>query len=381
MRKILMKIITFAHGKSIVMKKIIITIIGVAACLYVTVTCWRKLSEEYEVRKQEWHSMAVETFRETLLMEVDKMSEIPFYSYTSEGKGGVKTLKTEIPDSVHITSQYGRRSYRLQKERFKHQLLEGGRMNSSLSYLILFSGYSIETDTLIQRWDSLLARREVPVSTSLRYALTDLLEHTDTVYSHRERFVAPLDSALVWYLGLRCEAELAGCIRYPSFARQSETLTSVGMLSLLWIVLLAFLCYYNKVEAYVKRKFTRKEIVHVADAQIKGAKIYHLGGDAIYEVFTQTIRKGEVQHRLAPQSGILFVLFLRTPGHRVMPDDINRSLWKGEGTKERIHSAIRRLRNELKSAPVELEIDFTGDAYQLKSPISSIETSEKQLGQ
>lgn len=356
------------------MKKYILHILLCCICAGINLSYLKVLYADYEAQKEEWNQVAAETFKEALLQEVEGWSKIPHYHYRG-GKGGVRPLKPQIPDSVIIvTSEYGRRVYWLEKERFKRQLLEGGELNSGISYLMW--EYPISVDTLHHRWDSLL-NLPLIATTSIRYVMTDLAERNDTAYANREHFIFPKDSTLVWYLGSRCEAEFVGSVCYPeAWAIQSPFIWV--WLFLPWMIGILFLFSYKKVWSFVQRKFTKNKIVHVADAQIAGAKIYRLGDGAIYDVFSQTIQKGDAVGKLAPQSGSLFLLFLRAPEHRVTTDEIDRCLWHGKGTKERIYTAIRRLRNELKSAPTEVSIENLGEAYQLKNA-HSIE--ENQLGQ
>ena len=344
------------------MKKYILHIIIGCICTAITIHYMTVLNADYAAQKAAWNQMAAETFREALLKEVEWRSKIPHYQ-SFVGASGVRPLKSQIPDSVIIvTSKYGRRVYWLEKERFKRQLLEGGSLNFGISYLM--GEYPISVDTLHHRWDSLL-NLPLIATTSIRYVMTDLGERNDTAYAHREHFVFPKDSALVWYLGYRCEAEFVGSVRYP----EAWTIwhpTVWAWLFLPWMVGMLFLLSYKKVWTFIKRKFTKKQIVHVADAQIADAKIYQLGDGAVYDVFSRTIQKGSAVSKLAPQSGALFLLFLRTPEHRVTVDEIDQRLWNGQGSKERLHSTVRRLRNELKSAPIVLSIEYLGETYQLK---------------
>lgn len=356
------------------MKKYILHILLCCICAGINLSYLKVLYADYEAQKEEWNQVAAETFKEALQQEMEWRRKIPFYQYTS-GKGGTRPSKPQIPDSVLIiSSEYGRRFYRLEKERFKRQLYEGGELNADISYLIRH--YPISVDTLKHHWDSLL---DLPLTatTSIRYVMTDLAEQNDTAYAHREHFVFPEDSALVWYMGYRCEAEFVGCVRYPEAWTIRSPFIWVWLL-LPWMAGILFLFSYKKVWSLVQRKFTKNKIVHVADAQIAGAKIYRLGDGAIYDVFSQTIQKGDAVGKLPPQSASLFLLFLRAPEHRVTTDEIDQCLWHGKGTKERIYTAIRRLRNELKSAPTEVSIENLGEVYQLKNA-HSIE--ENQLGQ
>ena len=348
------------------MKKYILHIIIGCICTAITIHYLTVLNADYAAQKAAWNQMAAETFREALLKEVEWRSKIPHYQ-SFVGASGVRPLKSQIPDSVIIvTSKYGRRVYWLEKERFKRQLLEGGELNSGISYLI--GEYPISVDTLHHRWDSLL-NLPLKVATSIRFVMTDLAEQNDTTYAHREHFVFPKDSALVWYLGYRCEAEFVGCVHYPSLWGACSPLN--WALLLLPFLLLAFiLIYYPKISAAIRRRFIKKEIVHVADAPLERAKVYQLPDGMLFDVMAHSIRKGNEAFHLSPQSVNLLKLLLRSPERKVTIEGINQELWNGKASKGKIEVAISRFRSDIKKASPNLTLDYSNGTFQLKMPHS-----------
>ena len=348
------------------MKKYLIPLIFTTVCLCITIGYVAHLHRNYEAQKEAWNQVAAETFREALLKEVEWRSKIPYYQ-SFVGASGVRPLKSQIPDSVIIvTSKYGRRVYWLEKERFKRQLLEGGELNSGISYLI--GEYPISVDTLHHRWDSLL-NLPLKVATSIRFVMTDLAEQNDTTYAHREHFVFPKDSALVWYLGYRCEAEFVGCVHYPSLWGACSPLN--WALLLLPFLLLAFiLIYYPKISAAIRRRFIKKEIVHVADAPLERAKVYQLPDGMLFDVMAHSIRKGNEAFHLSPQSVNLLKLLLRSPERKVTIEGINQELWNGKASKGKIEVAISRFRSDIKKASPNLTLDYSNGTFQLKMPHS-----------
>ena len=348
------------------MKKYIVPIIAIISCLCITIGYVAHLHRNYEAQKEAWNQVAAETFREALLKEVEWRSKIPYYQ-SFVGASGVRPLKSQIPDSVIIvTSKYGRRVYWLEKERFKRQLLEGGSLNFGISYLM--GEYPISVDTLHHRWDSLL-NLPLKVATSIRFVMTDLAEQNDTTYAHREHFVFPKDSALVWYLGYRCEAEFVGCVHYPSLWGACSPLN--WALLLLPFLLLAFiLIYYPKISAAIRRRFIKKEIVHVADAPLERAKVYQLPDGMLFDVMAHSIRKGNEAFHLSPQSVNLLKLLLRSPERKVTIEGINQELWNGKASKGKIEVAISRFRSDIKKASPNLTLDYSNGTFQLKMPHS-----------
>ena len=348
------------------MKKYLIPLIFTTVCLCITIGYVAHLHRNYEAQKEAWNQVAAETFREALLKEVEWRSKIPHYQ-SFVGASGVRPLKSQIPDSVIIvTSKYGRRVYWLEKERFKRQLLEGGSLNFGISYLM--GEYPISVDTLHHRWDSLL-NLPLKVATSIRFVMTDLGERNDTAYAHREHFVFPKDSALVWYLGYRCEAEFVGCVHYPSLWGACSPLN--WALLLLPFLLLAFiLIYYPKISAAIRRRFIKKEIVHVADAPLERAKVYQLPDGMLFDVMAHSIRKGNEAFHLSPQSVNLLKLLLRSPERKVTIEGINQELWNGKASKGKIEVAISRFRSDIKKASPNLTLDYSNGTFQLKMPHS-----------
>ena len=348
------------------MKKYLIPLIFTTVCLCITIGYVAHLHRNYEAQKEAWNQVAAETFREALLKEVEWRSKIPYYQ-SFVGASGVRPLKSQIPDSVIIvTSKYGRRVYWLEKERFKRQLLEGGSLNFGISYLM--GEYPISVDTLHHRWDSLL-NLPLKVATSIRFVMTDLAEQNDTTYAHREHFVFPKDSALVWYLGYRCEAEFVGCVHYPSLWGACSPLN--WALLLLPFLLLAFiLIYYPKISAAIRRRFIKKEIVHVADAPLERAKVYQLPDGMLFDVMAHSIRKGNEAFHLSPQSVNLLKLLLRSPERKVTIEGINQELWNGKASKGKIEVAISRFRSDIKKASPNLTLDYSNGTFQLKMPHS-----------
>lgn len=338
----------------------IISTVGTILCLCVAIGYAVKLHHDCKAQRTEWNSIAEETFREALRMEVDWRGKIPYYQSTDE-LTGTFPLNRELPDSItFVTSAYGSRRYALPKEKYRHNLYQTCDENSSITYLL--QEYPIVLDTLHVHWDSLLCQREVDATTAIRYAYTDWGEYTDTLFSPAS---AATDSLLTCYLGVRCEAEFTGYVGYGSIYRHWGV-TNWLILFLLLAASAGFSSACRVVYRFAERKFTRQEILHVADARIEDAKIYQLAEGITYDVMNRTISRGTLSCQLPPQSGILFVLFLRAEDHRLTFDEIDRSLWRGKGSRDQLFTAIKRLRSKLEASGLPLKIIKESDTYQLK---------------
>ena len=316
---------------------------------------------DYRAEKTEWNAVAEETFRQALAMEVDWRSKIPVY-HSGSGAEGTFPLKRELPDSITITSSaYGSRRYALSKEKYRHNLCQTSYENFSISYLL--QEYPLVLDSLYIHWDSLLCQREVDATTAIRYAYTDWGEYTDTLFSPAS---AATDSLLTCYLGVRCEAEFTGYVGYGSIYRHWGV-TNWLILFLLLAASVGFPYACRTAYRFAGRKFTQREILHVADVRIEDAEIYQLADGITYDIVNRTICQGNFSCQLPPQSGMLFVLFLRAEGHRLTSDEIDRALWGGKGSRNQLFSTIRRLRSKLEKSRLPLKIIKESDSYQLKN--------------
>jgi len=333
----------------------------------------------------EWNEGAKAAFEEALWMEVNKRAEVPFYSYSSEEKG-ITTLKDWIPDSVFIISALGRVGYRIERYQYDNSLIKETRKRARLS--ALFTEYPLSVDTLLVYWDSLLFANQIPVKSQVRYVYSDLGLQNDTVYSNEIQTKSE-DSLTVKYMGFRCEHEVTAFISYPlGLSALSWKDKYIALIP--WGILLLLYFLYSHLEAFVRRKFVRvkvvektieveKEVVvekkvHLANVQIEKAQTFELPDGTIFDAFVCTLEKDGFQQRLQPQSVSLLKLFLRKQNHQLTSDEICIKLWGDVTHTDRLYSAIRRLRSDLKKVKSELFIESSYGLYELKFPISSKES-------
>ena len=336
-------------------------------------------------RKQvaEWNEGAKAAFEEALWMEVNKRSEVPFYS-SSSGEKGMNTLKERTPDSVSVMTIEGFRKYKIDREKYDNSLIKETRKRADLGFLLETNPLSI--DTLLVNWNSLLSKNHIDVKSQVRYIYTDLKLNNDTVFSVVDKQLPRLDSLTVKYLGFRCEYELVAYVSH-TYWLFAITYIDGGILLLPWLLLVLLFICCPKLEVWVRRKMTNEKVIektveiekevivekkiHLADVTMDKAQVFELPDGTIFNVFAGTLEKDGLQQRLQPQSVSLLKLFLREKNHQVSSDDICLKLWGDVSHTERLYSAIRRLRNDLKKVNSELFIESLYGVYELKSPISS----------
>ena len=313
----------------------------------------------------EWNEGAKTAFEEALWIEVNKRAEVPIY-YSSNADGRTITLKEEIPDSIFVMTPMGRKGYRIEKNKYENSLIKERKKRMIMGTLFLENPLSV--DSLAIYWNKKLLAKEIPAQSQIRYICTDWDLKNDTTYSGTSKHLC-LDSLSVNYLGFRCEHELTAFVSYPYWLL---SLSGGDMVCLLlpWVLLVIFFMFFTSKERFfqnrlIKEKIVEKEI-HVADVSIDKAKVYQLPDGSLFDSFKGTLTKGDFVHTLPPQSALLLRSFLRKENHHLSTDEIEKELWKGNGSPDKIHKVIQRLRDELKKVSSDLLIKNVNGDYELK---------------
>ena len=316
----------------------------------------------------EWNEGAKAAFEEALWMEVNKRAEVPIYS-SSSGEQGMTTLRDRIPDSVSVMTSEGFRKYKIDRNKYERSLMKEARKRAYLS--TLFSIYPLSVDTLAIRWDSLWVEKQILWGNRIRYIYTDLDLKNDTVCSNPMKNV---DSLMVTYLGFRCEHELVAYTSYPSWISSLSFSKCCRLFFPIILLGILFVCY-DFLEKFFRRKLVKEKVVereiHVADVAITQAKVYQLPDGSLFDSLAGTLKKGEIINTLPPQSVILLRLFLRKENHHLSSAEIEQELWNGNGSIDKLHKAMQRLRADLKKVTSEVVIKNVNGDYELKSPIPS----------
>lgn len=367
-------------------KKIYILGLLAALCLLGTGYYAWTLYDAHCKQVVEWNEGAKAAFEEALWMEVNKRADIPIPYYSSETKG-LKTLNESNSDTIYVTSSFGRRGYYIDPVRNERSLVKDADKRVMLG--VLLDEYPLSVDTLAKNWNDSLSNRKIPAQSLVRYIYTDLDLHNDTAYSVLER---RLDSLTVNYLGFRCEHELTAFVSYPHWLYDSTYGDGCILLFPWFLFVLLFVCY-PKLETLVKRKLIHKEVIektieiektvevektvivekeiHIADVTMDKTNILRLPDGTLLDSFSGSLKKDGLQQRLQPQSVSLLKLLLGKDDRRATSDEICMKLWGDAKYSYRLHSAITRLRNDLKAVKSELIVSCSYGVYELKSPISS----------
>ena len=350
-----------------------IYILGVFAALCFLFTWYNvwTLHEDYCKQVLVWNEEAKDTFEEALWMEVNKRAEIPIYSFSSREETWTN-LNITIPDTVYVTSSLGRRGYRIERYKYNNSLIKDTERRAHLS--TLFTKDPLLLDRLSIHLDSLLSIKQLPAYSQVRYVYTNLNLDNDTIFSSVGRGIPSLDSLTVKYLGFRCEHELTAYVSYPNWLF-SLAYSDWFVLLFPWLLLIWLVAGWSKLETWMKRKFTHEKVIereiHVADISIDKTGILRLPDGTLFDSFAGSLNKDGLQKRLQPQSVSLLKFLLNKNNHKATSEEICMKLWGDTGHSDRLYSAVRRLRNDLKAVKSELLVDCSYGMYELKSPISS----------
>ena len=343
-------------------------ILGVLAslCLLGTSYNFWTLYNTHCKQVEEWKEEAKASFEEALWMEVDKRSDIPFYSVSS-GERGITTLRTRIPDSVSVMTVNGFKKYKIDRKKYDQSLAKETNLRANLSTLLNF--YPLSVDTLAMYWDSLMAVKGIYLNNQICYVYTDLELQNDTSYSKKDCSYSKKDSLTAKYLGFRCEHELTAYTSYPYWLFRLSFFNWFWLL-LPWIVFALVIVFYVRMEQFFQRKFVKEKViereVHVADVKIEKAQTFLLPDGSVFNSLESKLNKDGQEYKLSNQSSILLKLFLRKENHCLSPADIDQELWNGKGTTDQLYKAIQRLRVGLKKVTSELEIKNENGDYELK---------------
>ena len=337
-----------------------------------------------DVQKQlpEWKESVREALVEALQIEVRKRGNIPVDVITVNPTE-VQTLEEKVPDSVTLTSKYGRKTYQIPREKFANSLIKERRKRMLLS--VLLEKHPVSVDTLNRNWDSLLLAKKIVADTYIRYSITDLQEYTTTTYSRKYRQNPQADSLTPCYMGYRCEVEAAGFVLYRWW--QMIDGWQWGLLVLPWIGLCIFMFAYRRIVSFFKEKFKEKEVViheketiiekevHVTDVRAKTIDIYRFEDGTDFDPIKKILRNGDKEKKIAPQTSILLKLFLTSENQCLKEDEIYEAIWGGNYSPARLSTLLLRLRKTLEGIS-DITVVYDGNkTYQLKK-VHSIEKSD-----
>ncbi len=355
--------------------------VAMVACVIFTSFYIYDCHQDFIRQKSDWNDVARDCFWEAVDIEVNKRSDIPVRVITVHEPDS-QTLYYPIPDSVTWVGENGEQKYAISPHKYQNSYIKDAEKRIILSFVL--EANPIKADVLNECWDSLLLVHGVKPHTRVRCAVTNLLGVTDTIFSEANRSYQKADSLLSIYMGHRCEVELTGYISYSVW----NALTIRSIFLYLLVLGLGCMCivFRGRIEQMIYRLINRtkntQEVVnspiHPLDASKMTGKFYELGHECYFESAQRELYKhGTKVRKLPPMVAELLQLFLEAPAYRLTENELMDAIWvHGEGTSDKLHQLIKRLRKVLEEEIPHIRIENEGRGiYALKSPISSINSS------
>lgn len=316
----------------------------------------------YQDRKEQWNEYARKAFTEALKEEIQKRSEVKVY-FATQGQVGLSSPEKEFPTEVPFTSKCGKKIYPIPSYKRQHNIASDVNQRMLQSYVL--EERPLKVDSLQQVWENLLAKMNFPGKGIIRLSIIDLLNRERQIFSSDSVFALRSDSLLSYYIGFRYENGVTGFVSYSWWS-------SLGLkdkLLLGGIIVFCILLYFiGKKASWLYHRFLVKEIPVIV-VEKNQAHIYQLD-DVFFDVEKKKLRKGKTIVNMYSQSVILLHGFLTAENYTLSANDILELLWTdGSGTSERMHTAISRLRGNLREVS-NWTLDSGNNCYQLKMPHS-----------
>ncbi len=335
----------------------------VILCLLNTGYDVHKIQDEHVKRVAEWNEGAKAAFEKVLWAEMDKRWE-----KVKMVKGDV--IKEEIKGSVVAITLGNGTKYEVENCKYENSLTK--ELSEKWWVSGLLSNYPLSIDTLTLHWDSCLSTRQIIGNSRVRYIYTDEDLNNDTVYSQVVNHTS-LDSLTVSYMGIRCEHELTAFISYPHWL-SGISWNVWTILILPWLLLVLLTWQHSKLENWIRHKLVREKknlikiekVVYASDVPMDKANVFKLPDGTLFDPSAKCLSKGEIQCYIQPQTASLLKLFISNSEYEATDTEICRALWQTEKEKNKLYTAIRRLRNDLKAVNSDLTIVYIGGAYKLK---------------
>lgn len=333
---------------------------GIIICLLVSCSIAYFL---YNNKVEYWKEQAAATFHQALKLELQKRDTVLVFHKEAMGYSSL-SLNESFPQSITIVDDSGERVYIIPREKYEHSFVQEKLQKSILS--ILLEDYPLDSDTLNAIWDSLLVATDIPVKKRTRISVTDFQEHVSVSCSKDSLEFCASDSLSSYYLGERCEVEVTGFVSYG-------LLEAFGYFEYCLIFLSCILSFSllwrgkNVAAMFMKHEPVTKEIVQpVITVRVEDSHVYQLEEGVFFDTKENTLKSAIQTKKLSPQIAFLLKLFLSSKKYQLSVAEMDKKLCPdGSGTKERIYTVTRRLRQSLASM-THLTVWYENGVYQLK---------------
>lgn len=333
----------------------------------------------YQDRKELWREYARSTFAEVLREELQKreVKDMPYLTWGVQTSfARKKSLKINSFKEVTMTSEHGKKTYRIPIFKLDHNIEDIRGIRMLQSYIL--EKHPLVVDSLNFGWTKSLHKMGFTGRNVVRVSVIDLLEQETKRYSNDPSIVNKADSLLSFYVGYRSEVEITGFLYLPWW----KTFFLKDIILLCGIVVICFFLpflsrYINRlyhtyfVKTMIKTEIVTKEIQIPVLVTEKGTvHTYQLDAGVVFDYDSREIRRSNQSELLTNQIADLLKLFLEAEDYLLTTAEIAEAFWPNTmDAKNNIYSAIKKLRINL-SHISQCTVDNKNSSYQLKIPHS-----------
>lgn len=326
----------------------------------------------YENRLEYWKAQASSAFRVALMEEMKKRGEMKVYFY-SDGNVCLPDDSVDIKKEsirVPMEGEEGHKEFVIPYEKHIHNIEKSSDVRMLHSYIL--ETHPLKVDSLSLTWENLLDKMGFSGKTIVRISVVDWSEHETYAYSADSLYIAKSDSLISYYLGCRCEIGTVGYLYYSWWM----AFTVKDVILMCALILSCILLFFT--QEYITQLYTRffvKEVAVIVEKEVPVIVVeknrlhtYRLEDDFYFEADSGKLRRLDACVKLSPILSKLLQGFLDAEDYRLSVNEIMELLWSdGSGTSERVHTTIKRLRENL-SHISDWRIEKGNSGYYLKNP-------------
>lgn len=335
-------------------------------------------------------AMAEKLFVRVLEEEVQRKGKALGLFASSSG-----VLTDTLPMILHITTQEGVKTYRIDPNKSKKNISRNLQERSWHSVTCEESGFS--SDTLNLLWTSKLEKQFLLVKSAICVSRTNL--NGRTFFAETKRYDNSKPSlSFIAYLGDRCEVEVCGFLFYSWLTVcLFHLFPFVVMVGVAITLAILFYFLFRAKKRLLQIKTSEECLMSERERELQelnqykakfgkwvkteekfeaGSLMYILSAELVFDVDQrQLIFNGEIS-RLYPQTCILLHAFLLAPNYTLTRSEISQRLWGHKySAKESFRTTLCRLRKALSIDKTVSIRNLDSDHFQLqlgsKVPIES----------
>lgn len=278
--------------------------------------------------------------------------------------------KSPLPSNkkivVSMTDELGTKEYLIDPE--KNAMNVTTDPDLRMYHTVLFKERPLHPDILNNNWQRALQSKGINAKTGLNIVVMDRNHNNHQKLSKDGFMCVPNFHLFTLYIGYMCEIEVSSFIHYSMLNILIDNWLSFFLL-FLGVMATTSLTLFLLIK---KEKTEKEDVLLLSNASIPTVedshpRIYIISPDTLFDSVTQQLTfKGENEAKLSEQLSALLILFMEAENYEMTDETIINKLWPdNSGNPDRLYSAMKRLRKELKLDPSVLITHIHPNKYKL----------------